>query len=123
MTQLDMFGGKTAPAPRPTAKPRTAKRASISERWEAFRRANPHVMHEMLRLARARLERGERRIAVKALWEELRASLDLIAEGGLGPLDGKYKLDNSFTALAARRLIELEPSLRTVIEIRKRKAK
>jgi hypothetical protein len=112
MTQLSMF------SPPPAARPRavTGKRASIGQRWEDFLLANPHVMDEMLRLARARLSRGATRIGAKALWEELRESLRVQKLGD-------WKLDNSLTALASRRLIELEPKLEGVIELRKRKAK
>lgn len=110
--QIKMFLDKpAAPAPaRPASKP------TLQERWQAFCDQNPHVMVEMLRLARARLERGETRIGVKALWEELRESIRVQKLGD-------WALNNSFTALAARRLIELEPRLDGVIELRRRKAK
>lgn len=133
--QLDMFGtnsmgrchrcGYEGPGPRHDCKPkqRTTKRPSIEERFESFHRANPHVIHELLALAHTRLVRGDKRIGLKALWEDLRIRLDVIADGGLGPPDGKYKLDNSFTALYARKMIEHEPQLAKVIELRTRKAK
>ncbi len=107
--------------------PRTSR--TIEERFSDFHKLNPHVAQEMLRLARARLDRGETFISVKALWEELRVSLDRAEEGGAGPLgaiqdrtwDPAYKLNNSFTALYARLIIKLEPRLASVIELRKRK--
>lgn len=112
MGQLDMFAREIdvvvvhKPKPKPT----------IGERFEAFHKAHPDVLEQMMKLCRARTDRGETRIAVKALWEELRSSLALSHAG-------KFKLDNSYTALYARKLIELEPALEGVIEIRKRKAK
>ena len=115
--QLDMFGGGSrADAVRPKRGLKIADRPSIGVRFEAFHKEHPDVLEHMMRLCRARTDRGETRIAVKALWEELRSSL-AITHGG------KFKLDNSYTALYARKLIELEPALQGVIETRKRKAK
>ena len=100
-----------------------ARRRTIEERFEAFDRANPEVFVEMLRLARARLARNEGRISIKAIYEELRASLEVIRDSGSSEaLRGPYKLNNSYTASFARKLIEHEPALRGVIELRKRTA-
>lgn len=89
--QLDMFAA-------PIASARSAARPSIDERFEAFHKANPHVFDEMKRLAHARIARGETRIAVKALWEELRTSLmrrDIAENGDTDEISPKYKLNNS----------------------------
>lgn len=104
--QLDMFDGATPPARKPT----------ITEAFDAFHTANPHVFAELKRLALARIARGETRIGVKALWEELRESIRVQKLGD-------WKLNNSFTALYARKLLEHEPMLVGVIETRQRKAK
>lgn len=98
---------------------------SINQRFAEFHQANPHVLSELLRLATARLERGERRIGVKALWEELRESLIKLADDDLdrshhGQYDS-FKLNNDFTAIYARKLVELEKRLEGVIEMRRRK--
>jgi hypothetical protein len=90
---------------------------SIDDRFESFCASNPHVFDELLRLARARLNRGETFISAKALWEELRVALAKIEDGGYG----KYKLNNSYTALYARALIAAEPKLAGVIKTRTRK--
>ena len=111
---MDLFGSlRTAPA---VAEPEP-KEATLAERFEAFHAANPHVLAEMLRLARARLGRGETRIGVKALWEELRSTLE-VQDGG-----DAYKLNNNYTALYARKLIEVCPELADAIEIRQRRAR
>jgi predicted kinase len=121
MTQLDLLSFTPAPA-----KPRAL---TIEERYQLFHAANPQVFAEMLRLARARLDRGEKYISVKALWEELRRSLIQIAQRkeaayeGFDALKAAYKLNNSYTALYARELLDIEPRLAGVIETRKRKAK
>lgn len=87
----------------------------IDAKFAEFHQANPSVLDEMLRLARARVTAGATRIGVKALWEELRSWLKVTG--------GEYKLNNNFTSLYARKLIERDPSLATVIELRTRKAK
>lgn len=89
-------------------------RPSIEQRYADFVRANPIVITEALRLARARLDRGETYISVKALYEELRVSLSTTREGG-------YRLNNDFTAPLARALLDAEPRLIGVIETRRRR--
>jgi len=91
------------------------ERPTIEERFARWIEDNGHVLDEMLRLARERLDQGETFISAKALWEEMRTSLDTQNEGG-------YRLNNDFTAIAARRLLELEPRLNGVIRIRQRHA-
>jgi len=113
VTQLALF---SAPPPAARPRPATGKRPSITERWEEFHAANPHVMDQLMVIALARLERGAKRVGVKALWEECRENLRVKKLG-------EYRLNNDFTALYARRMIELEPRLEGVIELRKRKAK
>jgi hypothetical protein len=106
-TQLELAWWQTKPVDR--------EKLTLEQRFEAFDAANPHVLEEMLRLARAELRAGETRIGVKALWELLREAIRVRKLGN-------WKLNNSFTALYARRLIELEPALAGVIETRRRKS-
>jgi hypothetical protein len=115
MTQLDLLSFTPAPA-----KPRAL---TIEERYQLFHAANPHVLAEMQRLARARLDRGETFISVKALWEELRTSLAKRALAYDADFAGDYKLNNSYTAFYARELLGVEPRLVGVIETRKRTAR
>jgi len=113
--QLDMFGMARDQYRHGPARPDAKKRPSIDDRWAEFHHANPHVMNALLRLARARLESGQTRIGVKALWEELRSYLKTSGT----ELD--FRLNNDFTAPAARTMIELEPTLAGVIEVRRRR--
>ena len=117
MTQLDMFVGNHAPKQRERTARRVEKlmRPSIQARFDLFHEKNPHVLVELLRLARARLARGETRVGSKALWEELREWIRVEKAGS-------WKLDNSLTALYGRALIAAEPALDGVIELRRRKA-
>lgn len=121
--QLDMFDAPIV-APNTTARTRavTERRVSkilvtttIDQRFEAFAAANPHVMTEMLRLAHVKISAGATRIGAKALWEELRVSLKV------RKFDG-WKLNNNYTAPAARKLVELDASLAPFIETRRRKS-
>lgn len=119
--QLDLFGGALATPEQLRGErhqERRAERPSLDQRYAEFASANPHVFDELLRLATARLARGETYISIKALWEELRVSLDLADDGGG---EGAYKLNNDFTALYARALIRREPRLDGVIRLRARK--
>lgn len=89
---------------------------SIDARFERFHEENPHVLLEMLRLARARIAAGATRVGVKSLWEELRVTLRVSVRD-----DGDWKLNNSFTAPYARALIAAAPELGAFIETRRRK--
>lgn len=113
MTQLDLLS---------SAPPSPAPETTLEGRFKAFHAENPRVFERMLKLARARLDRGEKFISVKALWEELRASL---AKSSLAydEAEPEYKLNNNHTAYYARLLLETEPRLVGVIETRKRTAK
>lgn len=97
---------------------RLAKK-SIDQQFAEFASANPHVFDELRRLAMAKLDAGATRIGMKALWEELRAALIRISDGGDGGLE--YKLNNNYTALYARMLVRADRRLDGVIEMRKRK--
>ncbi len=127
---LDWTPGVPSPAEeapeKPRGKPSGDGRPTIQQRYEAFRAANPHVFVEMLRLARARLDRGEAFVSVKALWEELRVSLAVIDDVGTPGhvadiVVEPYKLNNDYTAFYARALIAADPRLAGVIQVRKRK--
>ena len=108
---LDLFSTQQLdPGPQPTRK------LTIEERFASWSIANAHVLAELLRLARVRIEEGATFISTKALWEACRVSLSANKDAG-------YKLNNDFTAPAARWLIAQDVRLSNVIEIRRRKAK
>lgn len=107
MMQMDIYD-------RLAARRLRSDRPTIEARFDAFHRANPHVMEELLRLAREDLAAGKRRIGVKALYERCRESLRVNKLGN-------YKLDNSLTASYARALLNAEPMLVGVIEVRRRR--
>jgi len=108
VSQLSLILAPTRPVAPEPKEPQT-----IEERYAAFSAEHPEVLAELLRLARARLDRGERYIGAKALWEELRRSLAVQRSGA-------YKLNNNFTAAYARELVAAEPRLAGVIRMRRR---
>lgn len=92
------------------------RKLTIAERFAAFHAANPHVFAEMLRLAREKLDAGAKRIGAKGLYEDCRESLRVRKLG-------EYRLNNDFTAILSRMLVEAEPRLVGVIEMRRRKTR
>lgn len=117
--QLDLLAQPRGRAVRPRAAARAAREAaSTEERFEAWLASDPHVYRAIKRLALAELRAGARRIGVKRLAEQLRADPAIrAASSSTQP----FVIDNSFTALVARRLVEECPELEPVIEIRRRR--
>ena len=111
MTQLDLIS-YAPPIVDRDPKPGNAR----PDRFAVFHAANPHVFAEMLRLARAHLDRGATFISSKGLYEECRQSLR--TQHG-----ADYKLNNNYTADYSRALVEAEPRLVGVIELRTRRAR
>lgn len=89
------------------------------EHEAAFRRfheENPHVYERLKRLAFKLKVRGVDRWGMKALYEILRYE-EAVATNSPAAL---YRLNNNFTALYARMLMEQEPDLEGFFELRQR---
>lgn len=82
--------------------------------WQ-FHSANPHVYLRLVKLARQLVARGHRRIGIGMLFEVLRWHHAMTTEGDA---DG-FKLNNNYRALYARLIMDREPDLREVFEIRR----
>ena len=92
--------------------PRPQRRPSIEERFKVWIAAHPEVVDLMRKLAIEAVGRGRRRIGMAALFERARWELDLSApEGGV-------KLNNDLRSRMARHLMEIEPCLAGVFELR-----
>lgn len=89
---------------------------TIQERFEAFHRANPHVYRALRSLALGYKRAGAQRGGMKMLFEVLRYRSALQTRGE------PYKLNNVYTALYARMLMEKEPELAGFFETRERRA-
>lgn len=105
--QLDLFGPDEVVYP---------EGASLPERFELFHAANPAVFRELARLAIERRRAGITQGRIKALFEILRDRYELTTRGE------RWKLNNSYTAFYARRLMETVPELRGWFETRRQTA-
>ncbi|EGX58850.1 hypothetical protein SZN_15928 [Streptomyces zinciresistens K42] len=85
---------------------------TITEQFHAFDARNPHVYYTLERMAALRLAAGATRIGMKDLFEDLRRELP----------HGVAGLNNNFTALYARKLIDGHPRWAGAFELRRRRA-
>ncbi|MCZ1006819.1 hypothetical protein [Streptomyces lydicus] len=96
------------PISRPSS--RAGSRPTLTDRFLAFHGEHPYVYRALERLTADRLAAGATRVGLKALFEDLRWQLP----------PGTRGLDNSFTALYARKLIEDHPHWAPAFELRRR---
>jgi hypothetical protein len=83
-------------------------------RFLAFHRENQDVYIELRRLALQMRDTGRTSYSIKGLFEVLRWSRDLATRGD------SFKLNNNYTAYYARLLMEHEPRLAGMFELRER---
>ncbi len=86
-------------------------RGTIQGEYDAWRATElgQHIYDVIRYRALALVRAGEARIGMKALFEWARSTQ-------------KVTLDNNYTALVARELLDREPELRDVVELRQRTA-
>ncbi|MFJ9712789.1 hypothetical protein [Streptomyces sp. NPDC101234] len=84
---------------------------TISEQFHAFDARNLHVYRALERMAARRLAADATRVSLKDLFEDLRRQLP----------HGACGLNNNFTALYARRLVDNHPHWACVFELRRRR--
>lgn len=86
---------------------------SITRRFQEFHAHNPRVYEMLVMLARQAKQQGRVRIGIKMLWEVVRWNLsrDL-------PYDETFKLPNDFHSRYARLIMEQEPDLAGIFELR-----
>ncbi|MEU8784864.1 hypothetical protein [Streptomyces sp. NPDC048637] len=97
------------PIPRPSV--RTGSRPTLTDRFLAFDAEHPYVYRALERMTADRLAGGATRVGLKALFEDLRRQLPAGVRG----------LNNNFTALYARKLIEDHPHWAPAFELRRRR--
>ncbi|QNA72086.1 hypothetical protein C8250_009365 [Streptomyces sp. So13.3] len=85
---------------------------SITEQFHAFHAQHPHIYRALERMAACQLASGATRVGLKNLFEGLRRQLP----------HGVSGLNNNFTALYARQLIEAHPQWASAFELRCRRA-
>lgn len=90
--------------------------ATLEERFAAFDAANPQVAVELRKLALDMVQHGARRVGIALCFEVLRWSA-MQTRG-----DDAWKLNNSYRALYARKLMGENAELAGVFETRRRRA-
>lgn len=85
----------------------------IRDAFHRFHTENPHVYRHLVKLARRAKLRGANRIGIGMLFEVLRWQ-NILETGG-----DDFKLNNNYRSYYARRIMELEPDLFGIFELRK----
>jgi hypothetical protein len=86
--------------------------ATIQERFEAFHRLNPWVLHALERLTADYLTHGARRVGIGMLFEVLRWRYTTATEGD------EFRLNNNYRSRYVRLLIERHPEWEPAFEVR-----
>lgn len=89
---------------------------TIEERFAAFHGRNPQVYGALRQMALEAKRRGNRQWGMKGLFEVLRWQHAMATEGD------PFRLNNNYTALYARLLMDQEPELTGFFELRRRTA-
>lgn len=85
---------------------------TIQERFEAFHEENPHVYTELLNLARQAHDRGRRKFSISMLFEVCRWNRMLQTTGK------PFKLSNDYRSRYARKLMDENPDLDNLFNLR-----
>jgi len=88
---------------------------SLTERWVAWHRLNPHVLDAILRVARDLRRRGFKRGSIWLVYNRLRWLYALQTSGD------EYKLNNSFAAYYARLTMRVDPGLAGFFALRRQR--
>lgn len=99
-----------------SGRPVSRRSLSLDERFEAWLADNGHVYTAVRRAALAAVRAGTTRLSIAKIIEELRADRSVATTGD------SWKLNNSFRAPLARRLMDAEPEFEGHFEIRVRKS-
>ena len=93
--------------------PDYAPEATIQERYEAWRDANPWVIPAIARLLDEWSDNGGRKVGVKSAAEVIRWRYQAVTRDAAG-----FKINNSYVSRVARDVIARFPHLASVIETR-----
>jgi len=89
---------------------------TIEETFEMFHEYNPHVYDLLLDYALT-VKRAGRKVGMKAIFERLRWDYLVHTNSNSG-----FKLNNNYTSLYARKLMDNEPELEGFFETRERRS-
>lgn len=87
---------------------------TLRAKFERFDEEHPDVYRQLVRLAREWMSVGHRKLGIATLFERLRWELHV---SGLADEDG-YKLNNSYRAFYARKIMAENPDLDGIFETR-----
>jgi len=87
----------------------------VEERFARFCRRNPWFLKRVAEITYAKEARGATRVSMKGIFDMVRENDDV------SPV-GPWKLNNDWTALASRRVMELYPDLDGIYETRVRRS-
>lgn len=104
-------------APPVYVRPPFTPQASLEDRFAAFHQANPWVVTALYRLALDLVNHGQTRLGVGHLFEVLRYRL--MRDGSVGEGTKAMPLNNSYRSRYARLLVQMDPRLDGVFELRK----
>lgn len=95
------------------------KNKTIDEAFNAFDAANPHVYDNLVRLTKRLRTAGRRRVGIGHLFEVLRWEYAIQTDHK----ESQYTLNNNFRSRYARKIIDENPDLQDMFEIRELKSK
>lgn len=102
------------PEPEPDRPARV--RAPYEQDFLDFHAANPHVYERLRDIARQMRQSGRRHFGIRVIWERLRWMVMFETQDP----NVELKLNDHYTRHYARLLMEREPDLRDVFEVRDR---
>ena len=93
---------------------KTNELGEFDRKFLEFHRENPHVYAELLRLTHQAKNRGAKKIGIRTLWEVMRWNLTIVTRD---PNSG-FKLNNNHHSRYVRLIVEKNPSLAKLFELR-----
>ena len=90
--------------------------SNLKAKFQEYHEANPHVYSGLKELALRLKRRGRQHYGIKALFEVMRY------ERALTTVGDEFKLNNNYTSLYARLLMDNEPELKGFFETRFRRS-
>lgn len=86
---------------------------AITDKFVEFHRENPHVYRVLVSLAREWVARsGSHKLAIKTLYERARWEIAMTTSAN------DFRLNNNFTAFYARLIMQQEPDLAGLFDLR-----
>lgn len=90
------------------------KQKTIQTAFEAFHVDNPHIYNKLVSMARTMKGNGRKRLGLGMFFEVLRWDFYTTTTS----LTEKFKLNNNFRSRYARRIVDNEPDLSDVFQLR-----